>query len=272
MDKPSNTLTKAIVKIMRPLVRLLLNQGIAFDALSDQLKMLYVDVAEKDFAISGKKQTVSRISTITGLSRKEVTKAKSADQLDLDSVSQQYNRAARVISGWVRDKDFLDEKGNPKEIDIENNEIGFSALVKKYSGDIPTRAIADELIRVGAIERLENGKVKLIKHAYVPEKNIDEKLNILGADVSDLIKTINHNIYSENKDKLFQRKVSYNAIPVGSLHEIKESIQKKAQDCLEGLDKTLVKYDADMNKNIKDEERCRVGVGIYYFEEIINEE
>ena len=267
MNKTSSTLTKAIAKIMRPLVKLLLNQGIAFDALSDQLKVLYVDVAQRDFSIAGKKQTISRISTITGLSRKEVKKAMSMNELNLDLVSQQYNRAARVISGWIRDKQFLDKKGSPIELDIEKGDISFSVLVKRYSGDIPPRAIADELIRVGAIKCLKNGKIKLIKRAYIPEKNIDEKLYILGSDVSDLIETIYHNIFLEKSDAFFQRKVSYDAIPESFLEQVKEIINKGAQTCLEDLDKKIVKYDSDLNKNLNKIGRCRAGLGIFYFQE-----
>jgi Family of unknown function (DUF6502) len=272
MSDTTRTLTLAISTLLRPLVRLLLRQGIAFDALSDQLKILYVDIAEKEFAIEGKKQTVSRISTITGLSRKEVTKAKSMQEFDLGSMTQQYNRAARVIGGWARDKEFHDQKGKPLELMLEGDNISFAGLVKRYSGDIPPRAIADELIRVGAIKRTNHNKVKLIKRAYIPEKNIDEKIKILGTDVCDLIETIYHNIYSESEKAFFQRKVAYNAIPLASAKSLKKEINQRAQVYLEELDKIMIKHDTDINKTLKKTGHCRLGVGIYYFEELSEDE
>lgn len=272
MSNTAGSLTRAVTSILRPLVRLLLKQGIAFDALSDQLKLLYVEVAETEFAIPGKKQTVSRISTITGLTRKEVTKARSNGAMDLGTGTQQYNRAARVISGWVRDKEFCNKNGKPKDLNIDTGESNFAALVKKYSGDIPYRAIADELIRVGAIEKLDNNSLKLVKHAYIPVKNVDEKLNILGTDVSDLINTIYKNIYNENGNSLFQRKVAYDAVPYSSINKIKSIIQDKAQKCLEDIDKILVKHDSDLNKKIKIKGKCKIGLGIYYFEDIHDDE
>jgi hypothetical protein len=61
------------MQLMRPLVRLLLRRGVSFKAFSDLVRWLYVDVAKEEFGISGRKQSVSRVSVVTGLTRKEVS-------------------------------------------------------------------------------------------------------------------------------------------------------------------------------------------------------
>lgn len=265
----SNTqwvLTQAITKLLKPLVRVLLRNGIAFDALSELLKKLYVEIAEKEFVIPGKKQSVSRISTLTGLNRKEVSRVKSLEAIDLAAMTQQYNRAARVISGWIRDPDFQ-AAGQPAELSLDGDNHSFKVLVKRYSGDIPSGAVADELLRVGAIEQSDQGKIKLVKNAYIPKQNLDEKIRILGTDVSDLITTIDHNIFTHPENPYFQRKVAYNAINENSLPFLRKKINLTAQSCLEELDHLLANSDSDSNPEITEKGTHRVGVGIFYFEE-----
>ena len=75
--------------------------------------------------------------------------------------------------------------------------LSFSALVKRYSGDIPVRAMLDELVRVGAVKRLRDGRIGLVTRGYIPQKGMDQRLAILGQDTADLIATIDHNLYQE---------------------------------------------------------------------------
>ena len=112
MNEIQQTLIKATTRILRPLVKMLLQNGVSYAAFTDLSKQLYFDVAKVDFAIPGKKQTSSRISTMTGLSRKEVARLDALppkkEVLDTTAI----NRAARVISGWVKDKEFHSAKGD----------------------------------------------------------------------------------------------------------------------------------------------------------------
>ncbi len=263
-DPSTSVLTQALRQLLRPLVRILLRQGIAFDSVSEVLKQAYVDVAEKEFGLAGKKQTVSRISTITGLTRKEVTRIQQLDELDLAVLNQQFNRAARVIMGWISDANFTDSQQQPLALRLDAGPQSFNELVKRYSGDIPPGAIADELLRVGAIEQTQDGKVRLVQRAYVPQLDISEKLKILGSDVSDLINTIDHNI-NDTPTAHFQRKVCYNAIPQQLLPELKLRLADIAQQSLEQMNTLMCEHDSDCNKSLAKGDR-RAGIGIYYFE------
>jgi hypothetical protein len=258
----TESLTLAVRRILRPLVRLLLRHGVSFHALSDLLKQLYVEVAEHDFVLAGRKQSASRISTLTGLPRKEVKRAQDRAAVDLGAANQQYNRAARVLTGWSQDARFHSELGGPRTLPFEG-ELSFTAVVREFSGDVPPRAIADELLRVGAIKKLSDGRLQLIEHAYVPGDDVGEKLHILGTDVAALIATIDHNIYGGAPAR-FQRKVEYSAIASALMPEVRHEIAALAQASLEQMDEVLqAKFvlapDAD--------DSTRTGVGIYYFEE-----
>lgn len=267
-NKTNQILFSAFLKLLRPLVRIFLRNNVPYGIFADLAKSVYVEVAVEEFGIPGRKQTDSRVSIITGLNRKEVRRVKALPQLDeeMAAVTQQYHRAARVISGWVRDKDFADPQGQAAELPLEGEQATFSKLVKKYSGDMPVRAILDELLRVKSVERLENGNIRLTTRAYLPDTKEGEKLNILGTDVKDLVSTIDHNICFDG-DRFFQRKVEYDNLPEEALGPMREMTVEKGQALLEEMDKWIAKEDRDANPSVEGTGRKRVGVAIYYFEE-----
>ena len=59
-------------RMLRPLVSLLVSQQIKYPLPSKLLKTLYIDVASGDFGLSGKQVTISRLSLLTRIHRREV--------------------------------------------------------------------------------------------------------------------------------------------------------------------------------------------------------
>jgi len=251
------------------LIRVILRNGMSFNAFSSIAKQVYVSVAMQEFGIPGKKQTISRVSILSGLSRKEVQWVMSqGDPASAEEAPyERYNRAARVIAGWVRDRDFLDSAGHPMALGQEDGNVNFNLLVKRYSGDMPSRAVLDELLRVGAVERLEDGRIRLLSRAYIPRSSDLDKLEILGTDVSDLIYTIDHNLQHGAADPFFQRKVMYDNLPVEAIGAFRALAAEPAQAMLEKMDQWLSQHDRDVNPSVKGAGRMRAGIGIYYFEE-----
>lgn len=223
-------------------------------------------MATGEFGIAGRKQTKSRVSILTGLSRKEVLRVRRLPPADDQGAQERYNRAARVIAGWVRDPRFLQETGRPMDLPFEGEFASFAKLVRIYSGDAPARAMLDELLRVGTIERTPDGAIRLLERAYIPRAGEIEKIGILGVDTADLIATIDHNILFPD-DVYFQRKVSYDNLPSGSIPEIRELAAIRAQELLESMDRTLSERDRDANPGVAGTGRIRAGVGIFYFQE-----
>ena len=70
--QPPATLVTALRKLLRPLVRLLLSFQVSYPFLSTLLKSIYVDVADQEFSVDGKRQSDSRITLLTGVHRKDV--------------------------------------------------------------------------------------------------------------------------------------------------------------------------------------------------------
>lgn len=267
MENAQNALFKAVYRLLKPLVRLLLRNGVPYGALADLVKKAYVDVAFEDFGVPGRKASDSRVATITGLTRKDVSRVKEITDVYEEVDIQKYHRAGRVVYGWVHDARYHTAGGDCAALPLDGADVSFAQLVKTYSGDVPTRAILDELLQAGVVERTGDEKILLLKRAYIPATSETEKLRILGTDVSGLIETIDRNIYQKGKAPFFQRKVFYDNLPAEYIPELQAMINEKAQELLEKVDKDMASHDRDVNPIAGGSGRKAVGIGIYYFED-----
>ncbi|MBN7770931.1 hypothetical protein KUV44_06565 [Marinobacter daepoensis] len=272
-DTKPNRLHQALFRILRPMARLLLRNGIPFSEFSELVKRAYVEAAFEDFADGRRKPTDSRAAVMTGLTRKEVRKQREilAGDSPVSERTSHANRASRVVSGWVHDDTFQAPDGQPAVLAFEG-ENSFSELVRKYSGDMTPRAILDELQRVGVVAvEAESGLLVLKQRAYVPAGDSEEMLQIFGEDVSDLVDTIDYNLASRENGQqpLFQRTLTYNGIPPEVLDEWRERAAEQSQALLEELDSWLGPHDRSVSGQEDDGESVRTGVSIFYFEEPI---
>lgn len=259
-------LDAAVMRLLRPLVRVLLRQAMPFSAFAELAKRVYVESALTDFAIPGKKPSISRASILTGLTRKDVQRLVAEPDAGGPEAGERYNRAARVLTGWVRDPYFHDSAGAPRAL-VSDGPRGFAELVRRHSGDMPARAVLDELMRVGAVRRRDDGRFEPVTRGYVPHQSVVDKVDILGTDVADLVETIDHNMQHGADNPRFQRKVMYHRIRTDALPAFRKLSTAQAQALLEKLDRWLAGHDSDTSREAAELPHSRVGVGIYYFEE-----
>ena len=262
-----HALFSAIRLLLRPLVRILLRNGVAHGAFAELTKKVFVDVAFDEFPPEGRKQTLSRVSALTGLTRKDVARLHELQQTDDSSSQARYNRAVRVISGWMNDTRFLNAAGKPADLPVGGGLPSFDGLVKQYSGDIPTRAMLSMLVDAGSVQEID-GKVRLIRHAYVTGSDQAEKLVILGSDVFELISTIDHNLTADPAELLFQRKVSYDNIDPAALAKLRKMSARKAQALLEQLDRQYAGHELEGSSD----QGKTISLGIYFYEQDSTEE
>lgn len=260
-------LAAATLKILRSLARILLRFGVAYGDFSEWAKQAFVEVADSEFGLPGRSQTTSRVAVLTGLSRKEVAHIRhSAAPHDPDATLA-YNRASRVVSAWVREPGFQDAAGRPAALPLEGTGATFTDLVRHYSGDVPPRAILDELCRVGMARLDDAGTVHLLERSYVPRSGEPEKVEILGTDAADLIATIGHNISAAEGETLFQRKVAYDNLPAKAAAPLRAEAGLRGQALIEELDRLFSRHDRDVNPSQTGDGRKRLVTGIYVYEE-----
>lgn len=265
METTNKILTTAISQILRPLVRILLRNGISCGSFEEMVRKAYVDEAFAQAHRNNSKATISSVSAETGLSRKEVKRLTETELSDSENTEQKYNRAIRVISGWLNDPRFAYDEGNPKALALDsgpNSENGtFANLVKNYSGDIPTKAMLNLLESSKCVE-IKDGLVHLVRNAYVPGNDPEEIIRILGKDTNQLINTIDHNLTADEKSKWFQRKVSNPRVRAEALNEFRDFSRRRSQTLLEELDAWLSQNEADEESDAR-----YASMSIYYYEQ-----
>lgn len=270
----AKSLEQAVVALLRPLIRLVLKRGMAFGQFAELLKRAYVEAAEEDFTVPGRKLTISRVAVLTGLTRKEASRLMEEEPAVSESQARRsVNRAARVVSAWAVDPAFQDPQGSPLELPFDGGEgPTFARLVALHGADVPPRAVLDELMRVGAVGRREDGRIHLVERAYIPAADEAAKLDILGMDVADLIASIEHNLDDAAEVRFFQRKVAYDNLPADYLPALRELLAREGQGLLETLNEDMARHDRDLVGGTSDAPRRRAMVGIYYFEDEIDDD
>jgi hypothetical protein len=266
-DPRIEALNAASREILARVVRQILQHGLSYEYFADLAKQVFIKVAEREFPIASRKVSTSRISAITGIPRKEVSRIRKLPPGEEPESAVSRNRAANVLTAWLRDEDFLDRKGDPLALPLEGNP-SFSMLVKRYSGDVPPRAIADELERLDAIER-DGNLYRLTTRSYVPASGTPEIISIFGTDTAELMDTIAHNIErGPSEPSLYQTKVSYDNVPVEYLEPFRKLSRRMSQSLLEELDRWLAEHDRDYNPDLLGSGKARTGLMIFQFEHI----
>lgn len=269
---PQEALVGAARRILRPLVRQLVHHGVTFPIVSRLLKQLFVEVAAEDLKLPRRKLSDSRIALITGIPRKEVAGLRDAppqpDELPLDT-----HLATRLIGRWTSDARFLTPDGQPQVLpfDTRDPSPSFSELVKRSGGDIPARAVLDELVRVGAAKVSAERDITLLAQRYIPARGTAEKIVMLGEDASQLVATIGHNILAPPEDLRFQQKIEFDNIGSRGVPTLERHLRRLADAFLTKVTDLMAAYDRDRNPSAPGGERRRVATGAYYFEEKVPE-
>jgi hypothetical protein len=267
-------LTQLLIRIFKPLVRILLRHGISYKACAEVLKWCYVDVAHKEFGINNKKANKSRVAVITGLTWIDVKNLIDNEVALMDVKPEKFHRASRVLTGWLSDKNYRENeqlKIIPIHADDHNKQnVSFESLVENYSGGATIRSILDDLLDNQAIEKVANDRVKLLRTHYISSSNKSEEqaIDIMAMSVSDLIKTINHNINAKDDDLYFQRIVQQQYVQKKYVPLVQTFIRERSQNLADEVDNFIGALSHQESPDSVDEDKLdRLGLGIYYYQD-----
>jgi len=260
------SLLAAYSRLLRPLIKILIRNGVSFSELSEVAKETYVHVASTDFKVPHRKMSQARIAILTGLTRKEVNRLTTKEDGDQDDAKGNLHRVVRVIAGWHTDSGFTGPYGIPLELPFEDKNIpDFVGLVQQYSGDMAPRAMLDELLRVGAVKETEAGWYKVLTRTYLPEGDAPDSLERLGQAVEDMVGTIDHNIAEKSPEKrFFERHVcSDDGISPKDLPRFRAFVKVRAQLLLDEIENWL----SQLEKPKEPDKRNLVntGLGVYHY-------
>jgi Family of unknown function (DUF6502) len=259
------TLLAAYKRLMRPLVRLLLRSGVSHGEFMEVTKDVFVDVAGNDFQVPNRKMTQARIAIVTGLTRKEVGRIFQKKD-GSDPLATNLGRVTRLLAGWHTDPEFTGPYGLPLELSYENGKrTGFIELVRRYSADMPPRAMLDELVRIGVVKEDDFGGLKVLTRTYLPNVEAPDSLDRMSKMVRNFVETLDYNrTENDPEQRLFERTVvADEGISAEDLPAFTAFIGKKAQLLLEEIDNWLNKLD---NSRVqKADVVVKTGLGIYHY-------
>jgi len=251
-----------LARLLRPLVRLLVARGITFPALTDLLRELYVNVAEYDFALSGKEQTDSRVSLLTGIHRKEVRRLRGAGA-PVSVVPAVVSRTSRIIARWIADPAFTDPQGHPLPLprNAEGNAPSFETLVSGVTRDLRPRAVLDEWLDRGLAFTDAQDRIVLAEAAYVPRGDGSEgpQLYYFGRNLHDHIAAAVANIVGD-KPRFLERAVHYD----GLSKELAAKLEARAREiAMEALQQANREAHAACQEDPGGDHRWNFGLYVY---------
>ncbi|TAJ80965.1 MAG: hypothetical protein EPO42_03275 [Gallionellaceae bacterium] len=262
---PPSTLVAALRRLLRPLIKLLLVNGITYPFLSNLLKSLYVEIAREEFLLNGKAQTDSRISLLSGVHRKDV-KRLGEESLQEQSIPPSISLGAKLVALWTSNELYLDENGRHIPLPRQASEGGaksFEGLVSSVSKDIRSRVILDEWLRIGVAHVDGEDRVCLNTDAFIPENGYDEKAYYFGQNLHDHIAAGAHNLLGQ-KPPFLDRSVYYNKLTPESVAELAELSKKLGMQALVAVNKRAgALQQRDAEKTGADQ---RINFGVYYFD------
>ncbi|MDJ0911641.1 MAG: DUF6502 family protein [Woeseiaceae bacterium] len=234
----------AVRLLLKPLVKLLIDQGITHQEFSDAAKEAFVEMALRH-QVKGGKINRSRVAIVTGLTRKEVSAVMARAIKDAPQ-SRIYSRPERVLAGWYNDPDYTGPYGIPLEIPYEappDNESApcFVNLVRVYSGDQSATQMLDELLRVGAIAETDPNHYKPLRRGFEPDR-LSPKLIRRFGDVSyDLLTTLSANVQKERigAGEFDRRVLADHKLSVEEIEQFETYLRDRGQQFLEEIDNWL---------------------------------
>lgn len=174
-------LRRALAQMFKPLIRLLIAQGVTHAEFSETAKEVYVETALRHFETDGRVNK-SRVAILTGLTRKEVKNV--IDRaLTTERREKTYSRPARVLTGWYSDPQFQGPYGIPLELPYDVRDAGgpsFVELVRRYSGDMAPRQMLNQLLESGSVIEVE-GRYKAVSRTFTHSKLSPDLIRRLGS-------------------------------------------------------------------------------------------
>jgi hypothetical protein len=247
-DPKAETLQRPLLRLLRPLVRLLIRSGITYPSICDLLRELYVNVAEHDFALAEKEQTDSRVSLLTGIHRKEVRRLRGAG-VPLSPVPVALSRTSRIVARWLGGAPYSDAAGRPLPLPriAQTGAPSFETLVESITRDVRPRAVLDEWLdrKLVAIDAADS--ITLLEQAFIPRAGDEQQLYYFGRNLHDHIAASVSNVLG-GSSAFMERAVHY------------DGLSKPAALRLEARSRELAS-DAQRTANLEAQSACETDEG-----------
>jgi hypothetical protein len=211
---PPAALLRAVRRLLRPLVRLMMGGGITFPIVADLLRGLFVEVAATELLADTRARTDSRISLLTGVHRKEIRRLREMPR-DSDAVPEVVTVSSQIIARWLGTRAYLDGEGRPRPLprlakpdSIES----FEGLIASVTTDVRPRAVLDDWLSNGIISLDADDVVHLETAAFIPRSGGEEQLFYFARNLHDHVAAAAANISATGQPMFLDRSLHYDRL------------------------------------------------------------
>jgi hypothetical protein len=265
MDQDINsTLRSSCRALLRPIASMVLKCGMTWREFSELSKSVFVSVASDEFGIRGRPTNVSRVSILTGISRKEVKRQRELLAEPTPSVSPKTTDATRLLSGWHQDPVYLGGDGNPLPLDPLGGNPSFQSLFESYGGDTPEQTLLRELLKAGSIETDANGRYVARRRYHMPVEMDAGAVRFFGTNLFDHANTLSNNVTGDTSNRRLEGFAVDDKIHPDSVEEFRAYLDERGQQFLEEIDDWLSRHRIDPNES--ETTPVRLGLGVYAIE------
>jgi hypothetical protein len=255
----SHPSTSSLLRALaRPALRYCLHHALGFHELLEAIKAEYVCLAQEAALNSQKRVTVSQLSVMTGLNRREVTRLCS----DAASKTPRVCLAARVLSLWEQDARFCSGVGKPRVLSLSEPGPRFQDLVASVSKDVNPASVLLELERTGAVSRVRSG-VKLIEAYHSFHGEPGQIMDLLAADLETLTSAVEENAYADLEIRNLHLRTEYDNIFVADIPKIRRKLLELGSKLHRDVRTLLTKHDKDLQPHRQDEAGMKVSLGTF---------
>jgi hypothetical protein len=257
-------LDSALRDLLRPLIRLLLACGMTYTELIPLLKELYFEVASWELAPGMSPQTDSRISLITGIHRKDVRRFR-AEGMSGTALARETSLASEVFTRWISDKRFLNSRRQPlplARLASAGGKRSFEHLALSVSKDVRSRALLEELLRLGMVTINAKDQVVLDQRAFVPPPGSQERLYFFSRNAHDHLAAAVANLLGREPTFLEQA-IFADDLSEASVAELETAVKSEWQALVRKVVPTASQLDQRDAEQRDTGHRMRFGIYFY---------
>jgi hypothetical protein len=258
---------EALVDVLVPLSRLMIRSELGAGDLVRAAKLSFIRAAASEVMPKGSRVNVSRLSVVTGLTRKEVAallgKQGKPRKVPLRKQAME-QRALRVLRGWRVDPLFQSGSGRPAVLSLGGNRSTFRRLVKTYAGDVTPVSVLDELLRMELVTITRDGRLQLRASRVRASTHASLQLAELAKIFSDFAQTASRSPTSQETPVFFGfRESSVSTPEQASLFQ--RTFSRRAAMLLESIEQWVNHQRAGTPQAIRRRgSKRRIGMGIYF--------
>jgi hypothetical protein len=264
LDAEQQSLRDALAGLMASVARLGVAQGLPYATVEEMLRLAFVQSAARAHPGLPEHRKVSRISTTTGINRREVTRLVATQQAP-QSVVRGRSLASEVFAHWRTQPPYLGEDGEARTLPRLGAAPSFESLAQAITRDVHPRSLLDELVRLGQARWDEaTDTVSLVSRAFVARGDRARQLGFLGDNVGDHLRAAIDNVLAGGASLHFEQALFADGLSAASIASVRPTVHEQWQTLLRTLVPALeARVDTDAQLQPAPQGRLRVGLYTY---------